>query len=103
MGMRWEDRPDGRWIIMTGELDHDGCRDVHDEFQRIASGASAPVVVDLAEVSFVASNGLRLLLETHHRLRDAGRRLMVHNLQPSVRKVVRTTGVFDAIPELEGT
>jgi len=101
MGLTWEDRPDARWITLTGELDHDGCRDLHDEFQRIATSAAAPVVVDLAQVPFVASNGLRLLLETHHQLRDAGRRLMVHNLQPSVRRVFRTTGIFDAIPELE--
>ncbi|MHC4939891.1 MAG: STAS domain-containing protein [Planctomycetota bacterium] len=101
MGITWEDRPNARWIILTGELDHEGCALVHDEFQKVAEEAASPVVVDLAGVPFVASNGLRLLLETHHQLRDAGRRLLVHNLQPSVRKVFRTTGIFDAIPEFE--
>ena len=101
MGMTWEDRPDARWILLDGDLDHEGCRDVHDEFQRVAEDGAMAVVVDLSKVPFVASNGLRLLLETHHQLRDSGHRLMVHNLQPAVRKVFSTTGIFDAIPEFE--
>ena len=101
MGMTWEDRPDARWILLDGELDHEGCRDVHDEFQRVAEACTTSVVVDLAKVPFVASNGLRLLLEMHYQLRDAGQRLMVHNLQPAVRQVFSTTGIFDAIPEFE--
>jgi anti-anti-sigma factor len=101
MGITWEDRPEARWITLTGELDHEGCRQMQEEFQRIAGGCADSVVVDLGQVPFVASNGLRLLLETQHQLRDAGRRLMVHNLHPSVRTVFRTTGVFEAIPEFE--
>jgi len=102
MGMTYEDRPDARWIHLEGDLDHDGCRAMHDEFQRIANEAGTPVVVNLAGVPFVASNGIRMLLETHHSLRGNGRHLMVSNLQAAVRKVFTTTGIFDAIPELEG-
>jgi len=101
MGMTWEDRSDARWIHIRGDLDHDGCRAMHDEFQRVAGEGRLPVVVDLADVPFVASNGIRMLLETHHDLRDRGRHLMVSNLQEPVRKVFSTTGIFDAIPELE--
>lgn len=102
MGITWEDRPDGRWIHLTGELDHDGCRKVYEEFRRVAAGTQTSVIVDLEGVPFVASNGLRMLLETHHDLRDGGRRLMVSNLRPPVRKVFQTTGIFDAIPEMDG-
>ncbi|MHC4954134.1 MAG: STAS domain-containing protein [Planctomycetota bacterium] len=99
--MTWEDRPDARWIHLAGELDHDGCRELHDDFRRVAGEAATPVIVDLGEVPFVASNGLRMLLEVQHNLRAGGRNLMVSNLQEAVRKVFSTTGIFDAIPELE--
>ncbi|MHC4410248.1 MAG: STAS domain-containing protein [Planctomycetota bacterium] len=101
MGMTWEDRPDARRIILSGELDHEGCARVHDELQQVAEDSADRVIVDFSDVPFVASNGLRLLLETHHQLRDAGRRLLVHNLQPAVHRVFATTGIFDAIPEFE--
>ena len=102
MGMTWEDWSDAWWIHIRGDLDHDGCRAMHAEFRRVADEGALPVIVDLAEVPFVASNGLRMLLETHHNLRDRGRHLMVSNLQEPVRKVFTTTGIFDAIPELDG-
>ncbi len=101
MGMTWEDRPEGRWIRLDGELDHDGCRELWEEFRRVAEQSPIAVIVDLEGVPFVASNGLRMLLEAHHELRDGGRSLMVSNLQPSVRKVFLTTGIFDAIPEMD--
>jgi len=103
MEMTWEDRSDARWIHIQGELDHEGCAAMHDEFQRVAREGRMPVVVDLSKVPFVASNGIRMLLEIHHSLRDEGRRLMVSNLQGPVRKVFSTTGIFDAIPEFDGS
>ncbi|MEM8885842.1 MAG: STAS domain-containing protein [Planctomycetota bacterium] len=99
--MTWEDRPDARWIILSGELDHEGCQSVTDEFRRVAQDSVHPVVVDLSSVRFVASTGLRMLLESHHALRDQGHSLKVHNLQEPVRRVFHTTGIFDAIPEFE--
>ena len=101
MGMTWEDRPTARWIHLAGDLDHDGCLELHAEFRRVADEAVMPVIVDLSQVPFVASNGIRMLLEVHHNLREAGRVLRVSNLQAAVRKVFSTTGIFEAIPELE--
>ena len=102
MGMNWEDRSDTRWIVLTGDLDHVGCSNVHQELKQVATSSSSSVVVDLEAVPFIASNGLRMLLEIHHDLRSAGHTLQVRNLQPSVRSVFQTTGIFDAIPEFEG-
>ena len=99
MDLNWEDRSDARWIVLSGELDHQGCRDVHEQLKQVASDATQSVVVDLGGVPFIASNGLRMLLEVHHERRDKGHSLLVHNLQPGVRRVFRTTGILDAIPE----
>ncbi len=99
--MDWEDRDDQRWIRLEGELDHEGCSAVADRFQRAASGGPETVVVDLNGVTFVASDGLRLLLETRKHLQDEGRRILVAGLREPARGVFETVGILGAIPEID--
>ncbi len=98
--VRFEDRADGRWILISGELDHEGCARVGERLREAAAGAKAKrVVVDLAEVSFVASQGLRLLLQIQNALKLAGRTLQIGAMRPNIRRVMETTGILQAIPE----
>ena len=99
--LRWEDRDETRWILLEGELDHIGSKELGGLLIEAAGRSSHPVVVDMADVSFVGSHALRLLLETNHTLGAEGRTLRVSGLRPLVRKVFETTGIFDAIPEVE--
>ena len=99
--MDWEDREDQRWIRLEGELDHEGCSAVGDRFRRAASEGPETVVVDLEGVTFVTSDGLRLLLETRKHLRDSGRRILVAGLHEPARGVFETVGILGAIPEID--
>ena len=99
--LKWEDRDDTRWILIEGELDHDGSHELERSLRDAAAASGGPVVVDLAEVTFVGSHALRLLLEANHNLSAAGRSMSVAGLRPIVRKVFETTGIFEAIPEVE--
>ena len=99
--VRWEDRDQQRWIHLEGELDYDGCRELEGPFREVVADGNGTVVVDLTDVTFVASQCLRLLLETNRTLKDAGRSLLITGPQPHVRKVFETTGLFMAIPEYE--
>ena len=99
--LKWEDRDDARWILIEGELDHDGSQELGQSLADAAAASGGPVVVDLAAVSFVGSHALRLLLEANHNLGAAGRTMRVAGLRPIVRKVFETTGIFEAIPEVE--
>ena len=67
----------------------------------VRSGPDA-VVVDMTHVTFVASHGIRLLLQANRQLKQSGRSLRLAGMSPQVRKVFETTGLFQAIPELEG-
>lgn len=100
--LSWEDRAKTRWIKLSGELDHDGYEAFGEDFRRVAKEAPEGVVVDLTGVTFVASQGLRLLLQAQQELRKQGRGLHVHGLKPNVRRVFETTGLFTAIPEHKG-
>jgi anti-anti-sigma factor len=99
--MRFEDRRNARWIHLDGELDSDGCAEMGDQFRAaVASGPDA-VVVDMTQVTFVASHGIRLLLQANRKLREAGRSLRIAGLSPRIRRVFETTGLFEAIPEYD--
>ncbi|OZV75197.1 hypothetical protein CA850_29165 [Micromonospora echinospora] len=50
-------------------------------------------LVDLAEVSFLDSTGLRVLIEGFSLARERGRSLRVANPQPAVERVLRITSV----------
>lgn len=100
--MRFEDRRDARWIHLEGELDHVGCAEMGDEFRDAVGSGPDAVVVDMTHVTFVASHGIRLLLQANRHLKDAGRTLRIAGMSPHVRKVLETTGIFHAIPEYEG-
>ena len=99
--LNWEDRDDTRWIMIEGELDHEGSHELGESLGAAAGTSAGPVVVDMAAVTFVGSHALRLLLEAHHRLDALGRSMSVAGLKPLVRKVFETTGIFDAIPEVK--
>ena len=58
--------------------------------------ADRGVLVDMAQVRFVSSAGLRVLLKTAKAAKAAGRAFAVCGLQPSVREVFEISG-FDRI------
>jgi anti-anti-sigma factor len=97
--MRWEDHPQGRRVYLDGELDHEGCDAIAAPFRDALAQARGTVVVEMGEVTFVSSKGIWLLLEARSRLKREGREMLVRGLQPHVRKVFETVGVFKAAPE----
>jgi anti-sigma B factor antagonist len=71
-------------IALSGEIDVAATEAVRTQLD----AASAPTVrVDLCAVTFLDSTGLRVLIETAQRLAGEGRRLIVTNPPPSVRRV----------------
>lgn len=63
------------------------------------------IVVDLANVSFLDSSGLNLLLQGLRRLREGGRTLAVRNPVSGVEKVFTITGTLELLqrPRLAGS
>lgn len=88
--------PSELWVHGSGELDI------------VAAGALAAVLddgldvgvthvgIDLAEVGFIDSAGIRALTELHHRVRDAGGRCQVL-ASSRVREVLELSGLVDVL------
>src|SRR2546422_150281 len=79
-------------VKLTGPLDLTGAGEIDMPFS-IISGKYNKVIVDLTNVPFLASIGIRVFMKTARALGNRGGRLVVFNPNGDARKVLRSTGV----------
>ena len=92
-------RDDLVWIELRGELDLGGRAKLKEALERAESSRPALLVLDLRELELIDSTGLALLLGAERRATKAGRRLVLIEGTPLVRRTLRITGL-DAAFEL---
>lgn len=80
---------------MAGRLDATEC----EAALEFLNGLSAPRVIDLAGLEYIASAGLRVLLVTQKRVRGSGSGLVLVNVRTAIHDIFRYTG-FDRIIEM---
>ena len=84
-------------VVLSGRMDIEGAGQVDLRFSVIA-GTKKKVVVDLSDVSFMASLGLRTLMISAKSMANKGGKMVLLNPQPNVEKVLETTGIGTIIP-----
>lgn len=85
---------DSSTLALSGELDVAVAADLREQLDRLIGRAPAPaIVLDLADVTFLDSVILGVLISAVHRARDAGGDLELCGVRPSVRRVFTITGV----------
>jgi anti-sigma B factor antagonist len=86
-----------RLLHLTGELDMAGV----DQFERLLTADQPPetgtFVVDLRDLTFIDSSGLRALVMADQSVRDGGGRLIVVRGPDRVNEVLEMTGVAQRI------
>jgi anti-sigma B factor antagonist len=90
--------PGVMWIALSGRLDVDGTQSIEMAFTAHPETERAAVLVDLGEVDFIASIGMRLLLSNAKALAKRGGKMVLARAQPRVRDVLRTAGIDTLIP-----
>lgn len=85
-------------INLTGRMDFLGTNAIYKEFTALTARHKNPFLVDLSEVGFLASVGIRMLLAAAKDLSNRGSRLALFNPQPNVQSVLQTSGVSTLIP-----
>ena len=85
------DRPDIVHVELSGELDLASAPKLDDELKHVEDGGPALIVLDLRELSFMDSSGLRALLAADARAKEAGRRLVLVRGDERVQRVLRIT------------
>ena len=92
MKLRLESDP-GRTAIVRlhGELDIAGCDEFERELESVQKQGARTVIVDLSDLEFLDSSGLRSLLKSHAQMQDSGVRLAVVRGNPGVHRVFQIT------------
>jgi anti-anti-sigma factor len=94
-----ERHADTAFIELAGELDLACENGFHVEVaSRIASWRPSTVVVDLRDVTFIDSHGLRMLVELDAAAREDDFDLTLVHAEGQVEKVLRITGLDRLLP-----
>ena len=89
---------DIRLIKLSGKLDIVGVGEIETQFAGYCAGNGVRVVVDLTEVDFLASIGIRLLTLTAKSVASRDGKMVLLNPTPEVREVLEVTGIPAIIP-----
>ncbi len=82
-------------LTLRGELDLSSSTALEEELARV--DGIPLVVVDLRKLEFIDSTGLGVLVKTHQRMSDAGRRLVLVDAEGQVRRLLALTGLSDQL------
>lgn len=85
-------------IKLIGRLDIFGTGEIETKFTGYCSGDNVRVIVDLSEVDFLASIGIRLLILTAKSVATRGGKMVLLNPIPDVHHVLELTGIPAIIP-----
>ncbi|GAA1889678.1 STAS domain-containing protein [Asanoa iriomotensis] len=88
----------GPWITAAGDLDADTADDLRTVVTAMI-GPGREVTVDLADVAFIDSHGVFVLVRARQTAADHGGTLRVTNCQPPVRRVLEIAAVLDLLTD----
>jgi anti-anti-sigma factor len=88
-----------RKIVILGRLDISGTGSVADELEKLISVPKKGVIVDLSGLKFLASLGIRALLQSAKAVEERGGRLvLVVGANSQVKMSLEATGLSDLLP-----
>ena len=80
-------------VLVAGEVDVSNADELRAALDPALAEATDALTVDLAEVPYIDSTGIGVLVGTAHRAADAGKKLVVANPQKNVARVLGLLGV----------
>lgn len=80
-------------LSLEGSLNLEGVQQVEEPFLAQATTSDKSIIVDVSNMDFIASLGVRVLLDAARALRKKGRALVLLRPQPRVEQVLRLTGM----------
>jgi anti-sigma B factor antagonist len=85
-------------VAIHGEVDLSTADGLRGAASRAISSGASTLVLDLSDVTFMDSHGLKALLDAHATVRDAGATLVLERPQSAVRRlldIMSLDGVFE--------
>jgi anti-sigma B factor antagonist len=88
-------------VLAQGELDIATVPRLEQELRELRAAGSASIVLDLRELTFMDSTGVRLLLQLDAEARSDGFSFAILDCEGPVRRVLTLTGVADRLAHAE--
>lgn len=87
-----------RYVRLSGKMDIQGVNQVGDLLVEKIGCSGDATVVDLEEVDFIASLGMRTLLSTARGVANRSGKMVICNAQPLVKEALKVAGFETLIP-----
>lgn len=98
MEIRHDNIGEVRRVVLVGRLDTKGVDQVESHFGEAIMGAGKNAIVDLSEVTFLASLGIRMLISNTRALSRKGGKLVMYGAGVGVKDVIDITALAEIIP-----
>ena len=99
MSITYDDVGDTRKIVISGRLDVEGTDSVASQLVELAGAPKKGVVVDLSTLKFLASIGIRALIESAKAVKArGGKMVLVVKSGSTVMMSIKATGVDQFVP-----
>lgn len=85
-------------LTVRGELDAYSAPTLDAAFDRALSDGAQRLVLDLSEVGFIDSSGLRSMIRARKQVGEAPEALRIRNPQPATVRLLDITGLTDHFP-----
>lgn len=89
------DGPEAGTLLLSGDLDSHSCRILAERMD--AQGRTRPLTIDLSEVRFMDSSGLRILVADHEARSGSDAQLVLMNPSPAVLRLLEITSLSDLL------
>jgi anti-anti-sigma factor len=96
--VRSEREGDVHTIRLSGELDLATADDVQRELERVEATDADSILMDLSQLTFMDSTGVRLLVTAHARARVDSNRLTLLRGGRAVQRILQLSGVEALLP-----
>jgi len=85
-------------INLSGRMDITGTQQIDLKFTALTATRRAHVLVDLSNVTFIASIGIRTLINNAKAQKQRGGSMVLYKPNQQVEEVLRSTGIHAIIP-----
>lgn len=98
MQITFDQVEDFRKVILAGRLDTAGVSQIEARFSAGIVPSGKSTILDLTEVEFLASLGVRMLISTARALSAKGGRLVMYGATPAVADTIEAMGFAEIVP-----
>lgn len=85
-------------VALSGRFDCEGVAEVFEDFKRNVTDRKLPAILDMTEMDFISSLGLRTLQVAAQELKTHGAKLVLYNPQPFVAGELAAAGFTQSCP-----